>query len=61
MGELIGKGSQGNVYKGLNLKNGKFVAIKQVNLSDQVFLEEGLPNVLVIIQITLSILFKFYK
>lgn len=30
LGELIGKGAMGCVYKGINVKTGKLVAIKQV-------------------------------
>ena len=32
LGECIGKGASGKVFKGLNTSNGKIVAIKQVNV-----------------------------
>ncbi|KAL0904969.1 hypothetical protein M5K25_027136 [Dendrobium thyrsiflorum] len=34
LGDEIGKGAYGRVYKGLDLKNGDFVAIKQVSLEN---------------------------
>ncbi|XP_022863966.1 MAP3K epsilon protein kinase 1-like [Olea europaea var. sylvestris] len=34
LGDEIGKGAYGRVYKGLDLQNGDFVAIKQVSLSN---------------------------
>ncbi|CAG9327017.1 CDC15_3 [Blepharisma stoltei] len=34
VGEIIGKGASGKVYKGLNTENAKIVAIKQISLSN---------------------------
>lgn len=34
LGDEIGKGAYGRVYKGLDLENGDFVAIKQVSLKN---------------------------
>jgi len=34
LGDEIGKGEYGRVYKGLDLENEEFVAIKQVSLED---------------------------
>ena len=34
MGDEIGKGAYGRVYKGVDLLNGDFVAIKQVSLEN---------------------------
>lgn len=36
LGDEIGKGAYSRVYKGLDLKNGDFVAIKQVSLENVV-------------------------
>lgn len=36
LGDEIGKGAYARVYKGLDLKNGDFVAIKQVSLENVV-------------------------
>jgi serine/threonine protein kinase len=34
LGDEIGKGAYGRVYKGLDIENGDFVAIKQVSLEN---------------------------
>jgi serine/threonine protein kinase len=34
LGETLGKGAFGTVYKGLDVENGDFVAIKQINCND---------------------------
>ena len=34
LGNVLGKGAYGVVYKGLNLNNGEVVAIKQVSLEN---------------------------
>lgn len=47
MGELIAVGGSAKVYKGLNMKNGQFVAIKEIQLKNEAFVEEELPKILV--------------
>ena len=34
LGECIGKGAFGKVYKALNIENGQIVAIKQISISN---------------------------
>jgi len=51
MGELLGKGAFGRVFKGLNTKTGKFVAIKEMNLTDSEFVATELPKVMVYLHI----------
>ena len=45
IGNVIGKGGYGKVFKGLNMRNGQFVAIKEVVLSQET--QDDLPMVLV--------------
>jgi serine/threonine protein kinase len=45
LGDEIGKGAYGRVYKGLDLENGDFVAIKQVSLENIV--QEDLNTIMV--------------
>lgn len=45
LGDEIGRGAHGIVYKGLNLENGEFVAIKQVSLEN--IKDEDLKNIMV--------------
>ena len=49
LGDEIGKGAYGRVYKGLDLENGDFVAIKQVSLEN--IPPEDLASIMVSIQI----------
>ncbi|XP_074339378.1 uncharacterized protein LOC141677371 isoform X6 [Apium graveolens] len=44
LGDEIGRGAHGIVYKGLNLENGEFVAIKQVSLEN--IKDEDLKNIM---------------
>jgi serine/threonine protein kinase len=45
VGDEIGKGAYGRVYKGVDLQNGDFVAIKQVSLEN--ILMEDLHSIMV--------------
>lgn len=45
LGDEIGKGAYGRVYKGVDLQNGDFVAIKQVSLEN--ILTEDLHSIMV--------------
>ena len=47
LGDEIGKGAYGRVYKGLDLENGDFVAIKQVSLENIV--QEDLNTIMVLL------------
>lgn len=47
LGDEIGKGAYGRVYKGLDLENGDFVAIKQVSLGN--IPQEDLNIIMVVI------------
>lgn len=47
LGDEIGKGAYGRVYKGLDLENGDFVAIKQVSLEN--IAQEDLNIIMVLI------------
>ncbi|XP_042491154.1 MAP3K epsilon protein kinase 1-like isoform X2 [Macadamia integrifolia] len=46
LGDEIGKGAYGRVYKGLDLENGDFVAIKQVSLEN--IAQEGLNIIMIL-------------
>ena len=54
LGDEIGKGAYGRVYKGLDLENGDFVAIKQVSLEN--IAQEDLNIIMVCFLISLSLL-----
>ena len=45
LGDEIGRGAHGRVYKALNLENGQFVAVKQVSLEN--IKDEELKNIMV--------------
>ena len=47
IGELIAVGGSAKVFKGLNMKNGQFVAIKEIQLKNESFIDEELPKILV--------------
>lgn len=48
LGDEIGKGAHGRVYKALDLENGDFVAIKQVSLGN--IHQEDLNIIMVVIR-----------
>ena len=48
---MLGKGAFGRVFKGLNVKTGQFVAVKELTITDKDFVREELPNVLAEIQV----------
>lgn len=50
LGDEIGKGAYGRVYKGLDLENGDFVAIKQVSLGN--IPQEDLNIIMVVIPLS---------
>ncbi|KAA6404394.1 MAG: putative Cytokinesis protein sepH [Streblomastix strix] len=45
IGEMIGKGAAGTVYKGVNLQSGKFVAIKQIPVANFAEIESVMSEI----------------
>ena len=58
LGDEIGKGAYGRVYKGLDLENGDFVAIKQVSLENIV--QEDLNTIMVLLLSPIHLCFVLF-
>lgn len=54
LGSMLGKGSFGRVFKGLNIRTGQFVAVKEIALTDSNVVAQELPRILVCLSLNLK-------